>query len=162
MSETTAAAAVLTVPALIYFLWPGPPAILLLSLTNAVLAVYMLLWRRTPPPPYPTFPPAKPQANVLARGLKDSELPKEADCIVIGAGPSGLALAVMLGRRGKRVLVLEQHNRAGGGLHTFEEKGFEFDTGFHYCGELRPGKELRAIVDNLCDGEVAFFALGLG
>ena len=44
---------------------------------------------------------------------------------MIGAGPSGLATAVLLGRRGYKVLVVEQHDRAGGGLHTFEEHFFQ-------------------------------------
>jgi UDP-galactopyranose mutase len=30
---------------------------------------------------------------------------------------------------GKKVLVLEQHDQAGGCCHTFIDKGFEFDTG---------------------------------
>ena len=36
---------------------------------------------------------------------------------------------------GKKVLVLEQHYIAGGGCHTFKEKGYEFDTGLHYIAE---------------------------
>ena len=28
------------------------------------------------------------------------------------------------------MVVLEQHDRAGGTTHVFEEDGFEFDTGF--------------------------------
>ena len=30
--------------------------------------------------------------------------------------------------------VLEQHDQAGGCLHTFAEEGFEFDVGHHYIG----------------------------
>lgn len=46
----------------------------------------------------------------------------------------------MLSRRGKKVLVLEQHDIAGGCTHTFTSSdthdinGFEFDTGIHYVG----------------------------
>ena len=36
--------------------------------------------------------------------------------------------------RGEQVLVLEQHDVAGGCTHTFEDRGYEFDTGVHYCG----------------------------
>ena len=40
--------------------------------------------------------------------------------------------AALLAKVGKRVLVLEQHYIAGGTTHSFEDKGFEFDTGLHY------------------------------
>lgn len=48
---------------------------------------------------------------------------------MIGSGFGGLAVAVLLAKAGKRVLVLEQHGKAGGCCHTFSEKGFEFDVG---------------------------------
>lgn len=38
------------------------------------------------------------------------------DCLVVGAGPSGLMTARDLARRGRRVLVIEQTNYLGGGL----------------------------------------------
>ena len=40
-----------------------------------------------------------------------------------------MSVAVLLARAGKKVLVLEQHDQAGGCCHTFLDKGFEFDTG---------------------------------
>lgn len=49
--------------------------------------------------------------------------------MVVGSGIGGLAIAVLLAKVGKRVLVLEQHDRAGGCCHTFKEQGFEFDVG---------------------------------
>ena len=49
--------------------------------------------------------------------------------ILIGSGAGGLVAALLLARAGKKVLVLEQHDQAGGCCHTFVEKGFEFDTG---------------------------------
>jgi phytoene dehydrogenase-like protein len=36
------------------------------------------------------------------------------DCIVIGAGMGGLSVANFLAKYGKRVLVLEKHDKAGG------------------------------------------------
>lgn len=56
-------------------------------------------------------------------------MPENLDAIVIGSGIGGLGIAVLLAKVGKRVLVLEQHDRAGGCCHTFTEKGFEFDVG---------------------------------
>lgn len=57
------------------------------------------------------------------------KVPKNVDVIVIGSGISGLTCAGLLARTGRRVLVLEQHYIAGGATHTFDEQGFEFDTG---------------------------------
>jgi len=47
----------------------------------------------------------------------------------VGSGIGGLTTAVLLGRAGYKVLVLEQHDQAGGCCHTFVDKGYEFDTG---------------------------------
>ena len=58
------------------------------------------------------------------------------DAIVIGSGIGGLTTAALLSRIGKKVLVLEQHYIAGGCTHTFEDKGYEFDTGIHYIGNM--------------------------
>ena len=62
-------------------------------------------------------------------GFLASKVPEKLDAIVIGSGIGGLGVAVLLAKVGKRVLVLEQHDRAGGCCHTFTEKGFEFDVG---------------------------------
>eukprot|EP00913_Durusdinium_trenchii_P024844 g23319.t1 len=102
--------------------------------------------------PRPTRPPGTGQ-DLIRRGLRKQDLPSEADAIVIGAGPAGLSLAVLLGNFGRKVLVLEQHDRAGGGLHSFTEHGYEFETGFHYLGEMQKGAELRSIVDSLTNEE---------
>ena len=56
-------------------------------------------------------------------------MPENLDAIVIGSGIGGLSVAALLSRAGKKVLVLEQHDQAGGCCHTFIEDGFEFDVG---------------------------------
>ena len=60
------------------------------------------------------------------------------DAIVIGSGIGGLAAAAALGKRGKRVLLLEQHSVAGGQTQTFRRQGWEFATGVHYLGGVGP------------------------
>ena len=56
-------------------------------------------------------------------------VPPALDAVVIGSGMGGLTAAALLSKAGKRVIVLEQHDQAGGCTHTFENKGFEFDVG---------------------------------
>ncbi|MBC7749003.1 MAG: FAD-dependent oxidoreductase [Methylotenera sp.] len=52
------------------------------------------------------------------------------DVIIIGAGLSGLAAAVHLHRQGRKVLVLEASDRAGGRIKTDSHEGFLLDRGF--------------------------------
>lgn len=64
-------------------------------------------------------------------GFTKEKIPKNLDAIVIGSGIGGMAAAATMAKAGKRVLVLEQHDVAGGCCHTFTEKGFEFDVGMY-------------------------------
>ena len=60
------------------------------------------------------------------------------DDLVIGAGMAGLAVASLLAGSGRRVLVLEAHDVAGGYAHTFAVKDHRFCAQVHYvfgCGE---------------------------
>nr|XP_020667764.1 all-trans-retinol 13,14-reductase [Pogona vitticeps] len=82
------------------------------------------------------------------------KVPDNLDAIVIGSGYGGLAVAVLLSKAGKRVLVLEQHGKAGGCCHTFNEKGFEFDVGIHYVGQMDGDSVLRIMIDQLTDGQL--------
>ncbi len=71
------------------------------------------------------------------------------DAIVIGSGAGGLTTAVALAQAGKKVLVLEQHDRPGGWTHSFTLEGYRFSPGVHYIGDLQEGGHLRAIYDGL-------------
>ena len=68
-------------------------------------------------------------ANDLSPGFSVDKVPKNLDAIVIGSGIGGLTAAAVLAKAGKKVLVLEQYEQAGGNTHTFIEEGFEFDVG---------------------------------
>ncbi len=53
------------------------------------------------------------------------------DAIVIGAGLGGLTAGAKLARAGKKVLLMEQHDRPGGCATTFKRKGFTMEVGLH-------------------------------
>ncbi|XP_051904338.1 all-trans-retinol 13,14-reductase [Hippocampus zosterae] len=96
----------------------------------------------------------KEKNKVLKQGFLASKVPDNLDAVVIGSGIGGLGLAVLLAKVGKKVLVLEQHDRAGGCCHTFTEKGFEFDVGIHYIGDLLDHKPFRCMLDQLTNGQL--------
>ncbi|MDR1667234.1 MAG: FAD-dependent oxidoreductase [Bacteroidales bacterium] len=57
-----------------------------------------------------------------------------ADCVVIGGGFSGIAFAHFLYKAGKKVVVLEKDDRAGGQVYTrTTDDGCWFETGAHTC-----------------------------
>lgn len=53
------------------------------------------------------------------------------DCIIIGAGLGGLSAGAKLAKEGKKVMVLEQHDRPGGCATTFKRKEFILEVGLH-------------------------------
>lgn len=53
------------------------------------------------------------------------------DVIVIGAGLGGLGAAMEASRKGKKVLLLEQHNLPGGFATSFVRGRFEFEPSLH-------------------------------
>ena len=59
------------------------------------------------------------------------------DTIIIGSGMGGLATAAILSKEGQKVIVLERHYTAGGFTHIFKRKGYEWDVGIHYIGEVQ-------------------------
>jgi len=49
--------------------------------------------------------------------------------VIVGAGPGGLATAMLLARSGVQVTVVEKSARVGGRTATLEQDGFKFDIG---------------------------------
>ncbi len=54
--------------------------------------------------------------------------------VVIGAGIGGLVCGAFLSKRGKKVLIVEQHFIPGGYCTAFKRGGFVFDAAVHHIG----------------------------
>lgn len=98
----------------------------------------------------------------IARSYKQAEqLDERWDAIVIGSGLGGLASAALLADRGQRVLVLERHYTLGGFTHVFKRKGWEWDVGVHYVGEVhRERSVLGQLFRHITQGQLAWANMG--
>ncbi|XP_077118925.1 all-trans-retinol 13,14-reductase [Ranitomeya variabilis] len=105
-------------------------------------------------PPGPVVFDKAMKRKVIKNAFSPEKVPDKLDAIVIGSGIGGQGVAALLARAGKRVLVLEQLGKLGGCCHTFNEKGYEFDVGIHYIGQLNEESPSRILVDQLTDGQL--------
>lgn len=78
------------------------------------------------------------------------------DCIVIGAGLTGLTTAFHLIKGGKRVLLIEEKDRIGGQIATHKSKGYTFESGPNTGAVSNPEvAELFQMLGSKCKMEVA-------
>ncbi|ESO08037.1 hypothetical protein HELRODRAFT_110282 [Helobdella robusta] len=94
--------------------------------------------------------------KVLKQGFSEKNIPDNIDAIIIGSGIGALTTGALLSKVGKRVLVLEQHDQAGGCCHTFIEKEFEFDVGIHYVGEMKSRTIVKFLLDQVSQGQIVW------
>jgi len=98
----------------------------------------------------------KKRNEVLKRRFHPKSVPKNLDAIIVGSGMGGLTCAALLSKAGKKVLVLEQHDILGGCTHAYENKGFEFDVGIHYIGNMEKGSMNRVLMDFVTGGQLGW------
>ncbi|MEL6867435.1 MAG: NAD(P)/FAD-dependent oxidoreductase, partial [Bacteroidota bacterium] len=92
---------------------------------------------------------------------KNYKVEKHYDTIIIGSGMGGLATAAILAKEGQKVLVLERHYTAGGFTHIFKRKGYEWDVGIHYIGDVeRSNSSIKKMFDYVTDGELKWADMG--
>ena len=68
-------------------------------------------------------------STMVRTALLSRPTPKPESVIIVGAGPGGLAAALLLRRAGLRVKIIERMPRVGGRCSAIEEQGFRFDLG---------------------------------
>ena len=71
------------------------------------------------------------------------------DCIIIGAGMSGLAAGIRLAMFDKKVCILESHSIAGGLNSYYQRKGFLLDVGLHALTNFAHPKEKKGPLGKL-------------
>lgn len=74
--------------------------------------------------------------------------------VIVGAGPGGLAAAMLLAKSGVKVTIVEKRDRVGGRTSTWEQDGFRFDIGPTFFLYPRVLKEIFAASGYDLDREV--------
>ena len=74
--------------------------------------------------------------------------------VIVGAGPGGLAAALLLAKSGVDVTIVEKRSTVGGRTSTYEQDGFKFDVGPTFFLYPRVLKEIFAATGHDLDREV--------
>lgn len=135
--------------------------------------ILLVLWILTSPPADKKVRTAPSNEDIYAKNrFIPSKIPKSRDVIIIGSGMGGNAAASVLSKQGKKVIVLENHDKLGGCTHTFSwsrknmnDDGHttcEFDTGCHYTAVDMAFETARsgAVMKYITDGNAKWNDLG--
>ncbi len=76
---------------------------------------------------------------------------RDYDIIIVGSGLGGLGAAFESVRKGKKVLLLEQHNLPGGYATSFIRGRFEFEPSLHEMPDMRSIKAVTGVIRYLVD-----------
>jgi len=79
--------------------------------------------------------------------------------IIVGAGPGGLASAMLLAKKGLKVTLVERTGRIGGRTASIEEEGYKFDVGPTFFMYPRILSEIFAATGHDLDEEVKLVKL---
>ena len=74
--------------------------------------------------------------------------------VIVGAGPGGLAAALLLAKSGVKVKIVEKRAEVGGRTSTIHQDGFKFDTGPTFFLYPRVLREIFAAAGYDLDREV--------
>ncbi len=74
--------------------------------------------------------------------------------VIVGAGPGGLAAAILLAKSGVKVTIVEKRDQVGGRTSTIEQDGFRFDVGPTFFLYPRVLKEIFAAAGYDLNAEV--------
>src|SRR3984885_4651982 len=79
--------------------------------------------------------------------------------VIVGAGPGGLAAAILLQRSGLDVTIVERRGTVGGRTSTLEQGGFKFDAGPTFFLYPRVLREILAAAGRDLEQEVPMYRL---
>lgn len=73
----------------------------------------------------------------------------DTDYLVVGSGLAALSFSALMARAGRRVVVLEAHDKAGGYGHTFDKGRYRFDAQLHYVWNVGPDRTVGRFLDKV-------------
>jgi phytoene desaturase len=79
--------------------------------------------------------------------------------VIVGAGPGGLAAAILLQRSGLDVTIVERRAMVGGRTSTLEQDGFKFDTGPTFFLYPRVLREILSTAGRDLEEEIPMYRL---
>ena len=103
-------------------------------------------YKRIPEVKYKSLDLNNQKETYIKDRYSKKKIDNDIDVIIIGSGISGLTTGALLSKAGKKVLILEQHDIAGGCMHSFNIKNIEHETGLHYIGNIHKRKKLLKLI----------------